>query len=161
MRRDKKDTDGLNKVKYRKAESLVRKAVRNGTIHTEKEAEALVRTVFPRCKSYKVTLLIHPLLPQKVKTVHRRGRSTHPWFKRKVRHALVEDIWGRFWSVSIGTVKPGVKLVKRPKMKRFIDGLGGMSWDETRHGSMRFVCCYRSSIEEHDSARPKPQTFLQ
>lgn len=161
MRWDKKDTDGLSKVKYRKAESLVRKAVRNGTIHTEKEAEALVRTVFPRCASYKVTLLIHPLLPQTVRKVHRRKRKVHPLFKRSVRNALVEDIWGRFWSVSIGTVKPGVKLAKISGRPRWISGSGGMMWDETRHGSRRFVCCYRSSIEEHDRAGPKPQTPLE
>lgn len=152
-------TDDPNGFKH--AAGQVLDALVSGKIKSEQDARDVVRRTLPHIPSYEVTGIISELLPKQVKETILKYHSPHPWFERRVFTHVFEDVWGRVWSSSYGTIKPDTKTVKIKGHPRWIDGLGGMSWRPISPGARRvFICEYRTSREEALRGGAKPQTFL-
>lgn len=143
------------------AKTEIKRAVAKGTISHEDEARAIVLRHLPNLESYEITGIISNLLPKTLRETISESTARHPWFKRTIKTIVFEDAWGRVWSRTTGRVRKSTKLYTLPARlggRCWIDGLGGMSWNQV-NGTL-FECVYRTNREEAARNCAKPQTYL-
>lgn len=137
----------------------VKRGIRQKTILTEEDARNVaMKFLTDTIEPYQITTYISNLLPRKVAEIYEQKKIKHPYFKGKATITLYKDIWGRVWSKGVGSLKEGIPTrLSGFDNKHRIETLGGGVWSSKNN--KRFVCEYRTSLEEHQE-RTRPETFI-
>ena len=99
-----------NKWCKRSIRDAVKKGVKDGSIYIEEQARQLAKSFLSdEVEDFVVTLHISNYLPKRMKYLYREERFDHPFFDGKVRSIIFEDVYGRVWSKSTGTIRAGSK----------------------------------------------------
>lgn len=150
--------ESLVRIFQRALSWLVDNAAPQGEAFVSEDAiSALCRSSLPWIESWEVTGVISDILPKTVAEVLHSSTFSHSWFRAPVEQSVYRDIWGRIWNKTTGLLRDGVPTAFVSDSYH-VDALGGMMW--TSSDNDRFVCEYRTNMEEFRARGPKPESFV-